>query len=68
MTFNLSEKAMEGTIHSIHKEIFIKEDIKEFIKLLKEELTDKKTGLALTDLKEIIIKNIVDKLAGDKLT
>ncbi len=63
--FNLSEKIdldysvydMEGVIST--------EDVKEFIKQLKEEISNPEMHLKKTDV-EIILEEI-DKLAGEKL-
>ena len=60
--FNLSERIWETpnmTGVQIGEEVISKEDVKEFIKLLKEEIDFHMP-------KDIIIETI-DKLAGDKL-
>lgn len=57
--FNLSEKI---DIDDIEREVITLEDVKEFIRLLKEEFKKKYIGLEL-------FKNlgIIDALAGEKL-
>lgn len=65
--FNLSEKildlyALQMEDEGMSKEAIAKEDVKEFIKRLKERFLEFQTD------KEIIFYNsIIDKLAGDKL-
>ena len=59
--FKLSEKEMIITLEADHsKPMFYEEDVKEFIRLLKEDFHT-------LDLTEHSFDDIIDKLAGDKL-
>lgn len=56
--FNLSKKMMR--FYDEHNfDYFLEEDVKEFIRLLKEKIVQVEEGIALIDPKAI------DKLAGD---
>ena len=63
--FNLSEKICRmkadpwGKLENFREDVVKKEDVKEFIRRLKEEL-DERRGVEGT-------KKLIDKLAGDKL-
>ena len=69
MTFNLSDKFTDSRDDSGYGYIAI-EDVKEFIRLLKEELLSKSYSCGYcyddNDNHEKIME-IIDKLAGDKL-
>jgi len=65
--FNLSEKRYRD----IEGVVYPEEDVKEFIRLLEEELTDKEfigmwQSMRIFQVQEQI-KYVIDKLAGDKL-
>ena len=62
--FNLSEKIKGFGIHreKIKKGYIDEEDVKEFIKRLKEEFCDEDEDYNMYE-----INKIIDKLAGDKL-
>ena len=65
--FNLSEKITDyRNSHQEPVEWLETKDVKEFIKLLKEELKD--WGTIEKAMEGKSITQIVDKLAGDKLT
>ena len=70
--FNLSKKIREAFIN--RDDGIVVEDVKEFIRLLKERLLEKsfriENGLVIDTDKEIRrnMLNEIDKLAGDKLT
>lgn len=65
--FNLSEKRQDdGTSHYKQTNyIYREEDVKEFIRRLKEELTDVKQAIWAAELDRIFA--VIDKLAGEKL-
>ena len=66
--FNLSDKIIEVDDYTNDEGIFI-EDVKEFIRLLKEELRkryNQKYDFNINDLEWALDK--IDELAGDKLT
>jgi len=71
--FDLSEKMKEDIQveeHILHCEVFEKEDIKEFIRLLKEEIKPKSENpkdLATSVYPVFRIRQIIDKLSGEKL-
>ena len=66
MTFNLSDQMIPSHIKDPSKGgFFLDVDIKEFIKLLKEEIDN---PLHEIDCSFAYIEDIIDKLAGDKLT
>ena len=56
--FNLSER-MIGYTYEAKQDVFFLEDVKEFIKRLKE--------IKFEDYDPKYIRNLIDKLAGDKL-
>mgnify|MGYP007099617977 CR=1 FL=1 len=65
MEFNLSEK-----INGENKDGFghlWTEDVKEFIRLLKEDVNKIQNSLRMSYNAQIQIHNAIDKLAGDKL-
>ena len=69
----LSERMKRVTTHDLTKEMYYEEDVKEFIKKLKEAFCDSK--LCLHNWQTVLdCKNsncscrIIDELAGDKLT
>jgi len=67
--FNLSEKICEDEFKIEECSWIFVEDIKEFIRLLKEEIVERRRGdvgtyWTKTDLKELA--ETIDKLAGDK--
>ena len=57
--FNLSEK--KGACPRYTEDWYLEEDVKEFIKLLKEEM------IYTSQDTEIFNKELIDKLAGDDL-
>jgi hypothetical protein len=70
--FNLSEKIHAGSMLAEHHEYFWKEDVREFIKLLKEKIDSAEldyyqdtTDSPFKMTKQIRIE--IDKLAGEKL-
>jgi len=83
MEFNLSEKMVfKGSDDNFHYDKDINDcieikDVKEFIRLLKEELPNYKINEKYPDMKELMetlwwgwtndTLKIIDKLAGDKL-
>lgn len=60
--FNLSEKIWNDGQEGCNN-MFYEEDIKEFIRLLKEELDNR----IISNTANEICKEIIDKLAGEKL-
>ena len=62
LPFNLSDRI---TVDNIAQEVFFKEDVKEYIRLLKKELKD--WGTIRNSLRGNSINKIIDKLAGENL-
>ena len=62
--FNLSEKEIDYKQYPLSTSAFLREDVKEFIRLLKEE---SKTSYFVCDDCFKKFQEIIDKLAGDKL-
>lgn len=66
MEFNLSEKVSKAHPTIIGGEIIDARDVKEFIRLLKEDILDGDDINSSVNIKWLL--NNIDKLAGDKLT
>ena len=64
--FNLSEKIYPATKKRRNFDFIRTKDIKEAVRLLKEELEDIKHGIHPSS--QIVVKRIIDKIFGDKLT
>jgi hypothetical protein len=64
--FNLSEKFYLRIIDGKNKKCYKEENVKEFIRLLKEEIK-KDQDICLSYMDEERMDKIIDKLAGEKL-
>lgn len=59
--FNLSEKAHFTSYDDKDRNVYFEEDVKKFIKLIKDMLDDD------VDQRELYLSKQIDKLAGEKL-